>query len=56
MKSFVLGFLFFEVMLLTLHIWSYFRIADDSNFARNVGGVLVESGAEFQDKLQGKLI
>ncbi|XP_024025905.1 nicastrin [Morus notabilis] len=29
------------------------RIADDSTFARNVGGVLVESGAEFQDKLRG---
>ncbi|KAL5574330.1 hypothetical protein UlMin_023927 [Ulmus minor] len=31
----------------------FVRIANDSSFARNIGGVLVESGAEFQNTLKG---
>ncbi|PON83180.1 Nicastrin [Trema orientale] len=31
----------------------FIRVANDSSFARNVGGVLVESGAEFQNVLKG---
>ena len=31
-----------------------FRLSHDSNFARNVGGVLVESVSASQNKLKGK--
>lgn len=30
-----------------------FRVSSDSNFARNVAGVLVESGAQNQTHLEG---
>lgn len=35
-------------MLTPYYIWSYLRIAEDSSFAGNVGGVLIESGDESQ--------
>ncbi|KAK9272660.1 hypothetical protein L1049_003036 [Liquidambar formosana] len=31
----------------------FIRISSDTNFARNIGGVLVESGTEIQNKLKG---
>lgn len=31
-----------------------FRISDDLSFASKVGGVLVESGSDLQNKLKGK--
>ena len=31
-----------------------FRLSDDSKFAKNVVGVLIESGSESQMKLKGK--
>ena len=31
-----------------------FRVSNDWNFERNVGGVLLESGTEIQNELKGR--
>jgi len=34
----------------------FFRIWNDSSFASNIAGVIVESGTEIQNKLKGKIL
>ncbi|XP_057496220.1 nicastrin-like isoform X1 [Actinidia eriantha] len=44
-----------SAILMSLHEFDNFfhRVSNDLNFARNVGGVLVESGTEIQNELKG---
>lgn len=39
-----------------LDICLFFRIWNDSSFASNIAGVIVESGTEIQNKLKGKML